>query len=358
MPAPSSDFRLAVISPGGKDAQQSFADGAGSLRSAGHAPVNFHAYAACTHGTFGSSAAQLGKPSPVLLLIGGKMERALQTLRELKNVGHTVVITLKETGLSQISGHFQNFTNWTAFQHLCLEADGALATTFDTQPLYTAANRQLPVAFIPPPYPIEESEWDISSQMQQEKKGIFLGTRQLFVASRNHALALTLVAPLAAELNEPVTVISGRASDLPPIKRLLNKARDFSHAWHQQLSEKTPHLRVIAKQMPAGDYLCLMAEHKIVFQLDSSAVPGQVAGDALLCRIPCVGGNGTAERLVFPDLSGHGRSSGEILDLTRRLLTDAAFRQAQVDQALALAKDKMCFSIARAELQDFYQSLV
>ena len=40
------------------------------------------------------------------------------------------------------------------------------------------------------------------------------------------------------------------------------------------------------------DYLRVMAAHKIVFQLDTSFVPGQVAGDALICRLPCVGGNG------------------------------------------------------------------
>ena len=34
------------------------------------------------------------------------------------------------------------------------------------------------------------------------------------------------------------------------------------------------------------DYLREVARHKIVLQLDRSRVPGQVAGDALLCRMP------------------------------------------------------------------------
>ena len=41
------------------------------------------------------------------------------------------------------------------------------------------------------------------------------------------------------------------------------------------------------------------ARHKIVLQADKSAVPGQVAGDALLCRMPCVGGDGAIDRLAF-----------------------------------------------------------
>ena len=48
---PSSGFRLNVLNPGGRDPEQNFADAAVS-HSTAHAPVNFHAYAACTEGSF------------------------------------------------------------------------------------------------------------------------------------------------------------------------------------------------------------------------------------------------------------------------------------------------------------------
>lgn len=105
--------------------------------------------------------------------------------------------------------------------------------------------------------------------------------------------------------------------------------------------------------MPALDYLRTMAAHRLVFQLDQSSVPGQVAGDALLCRIPCVGGNGTAERIVFPGLCGHGRSTGELLDLTKRLLTDDSFCKEAMRVAVEQALDKMCFMVAQRELRAF-----
>ena len=79
-------------------------------------------------------------------------------------------------------------------------------------------------------------------------------------------------------------------------------------------------LRVIEGRKPYPRYLRLVAKHKLVWQLDASAVPGQVAGDALLCRVPCVGGNGTTERLVFPDLCGHGRTTEQLFDIAARLL--------------------------------------
>ncbi len=352
MPDPDASFRLAVVTPGGKDGQQTFPNGAGKLGDPGHLPVNFHAYAACTKGTYLSGDAVMPEEDNVLLLVGSKMERAEALLKRLKDVGKKVVITIKETGLQQIGGHFQKFENWSAFKRICALADGALATTFDTEPLYLAANRKLPVLFLPPPYPVEE--WDLSSP---EKSGVFIGTRQLFVTSRNHALALAMVSPLAAEMNEPVTVISGRASDLPPMKRVLNKVVDYSHDWHRRFAETAPNVRVISKQMPAQEYLRTLARHKLVFQLDQSSVPGQVAGDALLCRIPCVGGNGTAERIIFPDLCGHGRTAEEILVLSRRLLGDMAYYEDIVRRSVELGFEKMGYLIAAKCLRLFFISL-
>jgi hypothetical protein len=351
MPDASALFRLAVVTPGGRDGRQTFPNGAGQPGDPGHLPVNFHAYAACTRGTYLSGDSAMPEEDNVLLLVGSKMERAETLLRRLKDAGKKVVITIKETGLQQIGGHFQKFENWSAFKRICALADGALATTFDTEPLYSAANRKLPVLFLPPPYPVEE--WDLSSP---EKSGIFIGTRQLFVTSRNHALALVMVSPLAAEMNEPVTVISGRASDLPPMKRVLNKVVDYSHDWHRRFAETAPHVRVISKQMPAQEYLRTMARHKLVFQLDQSSVPGQVAGDALLCRIPCVGGNGTAERIIFPDLCGHGRTVEEILSVSRRLLRETSYLEEVVQRSVELALESMSYSVVRKSMESFWRS--
>jgi len=52
------------------------------------------------------------------------------------------------------------------------------------------------------------------------------------------------------------------------------------------------------------DYLRAIAHHKIVLQLDRSHVPGQVAGDALLCLIPCVGATAQSSESRFPKTCG------------------------------------------------------
>lgn len=349
-------FRLAVLTPGGRDQPQAFPHGAGRLGDPGHLPVNFHAYAACVHGLYACGDETVPDEEAVLLLLGREMGRAEKLLHRLKDAGRTVVVTIKETGAQQVAAAFQNAANWAAFRRICAMADGALATTFDSMPLYIAAGgARLPVLFLPPPYPVEE--WDLSPPPEVPRSGVFIGTRQLYMTSRLHPLAVTLAGTLLEPLGEPMTVISGRASDLPPLKKLLGKFTDPCLAWHQEITAMWPRTRIISRQLPPAEYLRLMAGHRLVFQLDHSAVPGQVAGDALLCRLPCVGGDGTAERLVFPDLCGHGRTTGELLDLARRLLSDAAFASEQVRKAVEIARERMCFSSARRELAGFFQSL-
>jgi len=45
------------------------------------------------------------------------------------------------------------------------------------------------VAFIPTPYPIDDRRWDFSRPIE-ERSGIFIGTREWNVLSRNHLGAL------------------------------------------------------------------------------------------------------------------------------------------------------------------------
>ena len=79
-----SSFRLTVLNPGGRDLAQDFPDGAGET-ALPHPPTNFHAYAACTHGSFQRETKDaLAQNTPVLLLLRGDFsasERALETLK-------------------------------------------------------------------------------------------------------------------------------------------------------------------------------------------------------------------------------------------------------------------------------------
>jgi hypothetical protein len=97
-----------------------------------------------------------------------------------------------------------------------------------------------------------------------------------------------------------------------------------------------------------------VALHKIVLQLDRSHVPGQVAGDALLCRIPCVGGDGAIERIAFSKTCGEGRTINEIASMALDLLKNPELREALVTESQERARAQLSFEVVRSQLAKFF----
>ncbi len=195
------------------------------------------------------------------------------------------------------------------------------------------------VAFIPTPYPIDDARWDFSRPIEQ-RSGIFIGTREWDVPSRNHLAALLVARQLSENTGEHVTVFDyeGRKG-----ARLLS-----------EIGFGAGKLRVLNRKLAYPDYLREMARHKIVLQLDTSFVPGQVAGDALLCRVPCVGGNGAIDRLAFPETNGFARSITEIGQLAARLLSDGDFYRASIATMIPAASKSLSFNVVAKQLEMFF----
>ena len=329
----ASQFRLTILNPGGRDAPQDFASGAGAPNDNEHAPVNFHGYAACTRGVFHRETKRaIAEGLPVLLLLRGGFKATHRALIELKKHGLTTAVSLKETGLHQIARQLGDPKRAELFREIAQAADGCIAATAEAVPFYGAAQ------FIPTPYPIDDPRWD-SSRSLGERHGIFVGTREWDVPSRHHFAALVL----ALEIGEPVTVF-----DENP-----RRCRKLLSAFGLTKSS----LRVITRRLPYREYLAEISRHKLILQADKSAVPGQVAGDALLCRLPCVGGDGAIDRLAFPRSCGHGRSLGELKELAIRLLRDPQFYSETIAQSQQLAQELLSFDAVARQLRQFFESL-
>jgi len=340
LPDPAG-FRLTVLNPGGRDPEQHFPEGAGDTTQP-HQPTNFHAYAACTRGSFHREVKRaIAEATPVLLLLRGDFiasERALTALQKEKRI---VAVSLKETGLHQIAEQLRDPSSLSRFVRIVRRADGCIAPTPEVGDLYRAIRgRPDRVAFIPTPYPIDDRRWDFS-RPNDERSGIFIGTREWDVPSRNHAAALFVARELSETTGERVTVFNFNRRKGA---RLLDGI-GFD-------SEK---LRVIDQKLAYPDYLREIARHKIVLQLDTSFVPGQVAGDALLCRVPCVGGNGAIDRLAFPESCGFARSIDEIGKNALRLLTDPAHYEESVARIKTVASATLSFNIVAKQLKEFFR---
>jgi hypothetical protein len=322
-----SDF--AVLSPGGRDRTRIFAQGAGLPSDAGHPPVNYHAYAACCHGGFYRKSEEV--PDAVrhvmVLLRKDGLGHALNAARELRRRGKRVLVSWKESGLTQVARILGEPRFHEKFKAVCAEVDGFISSTTELVPLYEAA-RCGRGGFVPTPYPLEEPAWDFSLPIPQ-RQGIFIGTREFGVFSRNHLLAISSV----LKLGKPVTVIN--TEGWTGARLLRSISRD---------------LRVISGKLPYTAYLCLVARHRIVFQLDRSAVPGQVAGDALLCRLPCVGGDGGVDKLAFPDLCGPSLSVDGAIQAAERLVADDKYYAETIEKSRELARKRLSFSTVKNQL--------
>jgi hypothetical protein len=333
-------FRLTVLNPRGHDAEQEFRDlpapGEGT-----HPPINFHAFAACTRGTFHHDPRRaVAENTPVLLLLRGDFRASERALADLKKHGRTVVVSLKETGLHQIARQLCDRGRLSRFLKIVAEADGCIATTPEAAEIYQSARWSLSrVAFIPTPYPVEDQRWNFR-RPPHEQSGIFVGTREWDVPSRNHFAALLIARQLCEATSEPVTVIN---LDGYKARRLL-----------AELKFPEGKLHVIEKWKSYPDYLRDVARHKIVLQLDRSHVPGQVAGDALLCRLPCVGGDGAIERIAFSRTCGEGRTIPEIASMALDLLKNADLHGAVVTESERRTLEQLSFQAVRSQLAKFF----
>jgi len=336
------NFRLTVLTPGGRDSEQQF-DSASGPGEGPHPPINFHAFAASTLGGFHRDTRRtIAEDTPVLLLLRSDFRASERALTDLKKEGRTVAVSLKETGLHQIAQQLRDPGKLSRFMKIVADADGCIGTTPEATEIYQRLRSKhdpATVAFIPTPYPIEDQRWDFSVS-HNDQSGIFVGTREWDVPTRNHFAALLIARQLSETTGEPVTAVN---LDGYKGRRLLG-----------ELNFPEGKLRLIEKWKTYPDYLRDVARHKIVLQLDRSHVPGQVAGDALLCRIPCAGGDGAIERIAFSKTCGDARTINEIASIALDLLKNPGLREAVVVESQERAAERLSFQAGRSQLAKFF----
>ena len=164
--------------------------------------------------------------------------------------------------------------------------------------------------------------------------------------ARQHLAALCAARFLHAATGEPVTVIN------PDGRRGAKLLASLGFSTRMDAD-----LLMVPGPLPYTDYLRTMARHRIVFQLDRSAVPGQVAGDALLCRVPCVGGDGAIEQMCFPTLAGHDKDPARLVGLAADLLRDSNQYEHAWRDAQSRALEAVSFQAVSTRLAAFYAAL-
>src|SRR5437763_6951382 len=206
----ASDFRLSVLNPGGRDLEQYFDEPVGPT-DIGHPPINLHAFAACTRGSFHRATKNaIEEKRPILLLLRGNFRATERALEECHREQRTVAVALKETGLHQIAQQLSDPRKLARFVRIVAQADGCVSATPEAADIFRRARPDHDadtVAFIPTPYPLEDEQWKFTVPPGQQR-GIFIGTREWDVPSRNHFGALLLAREICVASGEPVTVFN------------------------------------------------------------------------------------------------------------------------------------------------------
>jgi hypothetical protein len=324
--------RIDVLNPDGRDPPVDYRSGVGKPDPDVHPPVNYWAYAAATGGRFHQHLDTLTEPcDAVIVLLRRRNAAARRALRSLKDRGQRVFVSWKETGRHQIDQQTRWWWQRAGVGRTLALADGAVAATEHAIDRYKqGAPSSLPVHFVPTPYPVDVPEWDFSLPIEN-RRGILVGTRELDVPSRRHAEALQLAAELSKRCAVPLTVMSDGED---------RRVREICAGVDLRIQPRLPY----------PEYLRMLAKHRIVVQLDGSHVPGQVAGDALLCRLVAVGGNGTTERIAYPAYSRLNESPSQLLAAAERLLNEESVYRAAVEQSQQAARAKLSFAWARQAL--------
>lgn len=331
-------MRFVVLNHRGRDPIQAFTEGAGDPADPGHPPVNYHAYAACMRGGFMNDARKV-KPetTDVLLLLRHNLAQALDAIRRLNNAGKRVYVCFKEAGNHQVPPVFCHPKAIDSFFRILDAADGYISSTPWMTRLFSHAGVERGL-YLPTPYPVDSERWNFG-EPPQTRSGIFVGTREFDVPSRNHFQAILAACRLAREANTRVTVLAPRGRQ--PARML------------EELKKTYECLDVVPGPLNYLDFLRTVARHRMVFQLDQSEVPGQVAGDALLCRVPCVGGNSAVETAVLSDLYAARLGTRNPYRQAEALLLNESLYEEICSAAEEAAQARISFGATRRRLADF-----
>ena len=180
------DGTLSVLNPAGRDPAQSFPDGAGSTGKEAHPPVNYHGYAACHSGSHVRDVKELPPSTKVVIVLLRKrnLKAARKAILVLQSRKILSLISLKESGAHQVADFLNEAGRSILFREICCAADGFLSSTPELVPLYRSTGC-LKGFFAPTPYPIGDETWNFGVPLE-ERSGIFVGTREFGVPSRNH----------------------------------------------------------------------------------------------------------------------------------------------------------------------------
>jgi hypothetical protein len=158
---------LSVFCPTGSDRFQDFSKSPGLVDDSVHAPINYHAYAACMRGRFHKTLETISTMKSFYFSSMAGMREPTFKYQAAQSLRHSRPDGFQEDGLQQILPQISRPRTLTLLNELFTYSDGCISSTEELVPIYRSLSRS-PVEFIPTPYPINDMKWDFSIRSARE----------------------------------------------------------------------------------------------------------------------------------------------------------------------------------------------
>ena len=261
---------------------------------------------------------------PVLLLLRGPrhLSVAYNWMRYLKKAGRCVVVTFKEAGSIQVAAQYTRAADLRRLAAVLDLADGCLAPTPFLMDFFDLARppavdpalpRRLPVADIPDALSGGRSTLGFFHSARTGGGG--------FLSARASSIFAVAPAPRRASRRAPQLHQSdergchGHQPRRPARREGARGAGVFGRSRRAHCAccrGRCPTLNTCARWRGTGSSSNSTA----------AACRDRSPGDALLCRLPCVGGDGAIEQIAFPDLAGHDKDPARLVEIAAAVLSD------------------------------------
>lgn len=236
--------------------------------------ISWHSLSAC----LGTEFFVFGKPGwegalkypCVLLLVHRDLEEVLPIVQKLKTMRKKVFISFHEN-LATFLNYVDQTDGQFAFQYRKLvQLAGNQSCLGRGNETFFSGVADLKCEGLNHAYPFDEWMHAFSIPVE-DRRGILIGTRTMHNWQPRNSLAALMKAQILW-MDEPITFLNEDGSQ-----------------WPARLGGTQ--VTVLPGPLSYENWLRLIGQHQVVYHEDVCGTFGQVAGDAALVGVPCVGGN-------------------------------------------------------------------
>jgi|GEM_PF-4236950 len=302
-------------------------------------PIGLHGIALASGGAIHTDlASALSEGEPILVLGSEDLRKTEETLLQIRHQGISSAIAWPDRFVATLTAAAKGDQAATIGRILAV-ADLAVCTDKGLMDVFASCHDATPRAYFPSPYPIAHPDWDTIAGVKN-RSGVLIGGfpfhNGLESALCRETLQFSVL--LAKVCQHKISVFS----EISP------RLADEMAAAGLEVSE----VHIVAEPKTYAEYLEVLGRHSLIVDPSrGSRRMGSLAGDALLTRGICLGGDSDLDTLLFPGLQLSSATPEELRARVVELLNDPLSHAEAVADAARRALAEISFEAARTRVR-------